>query len=890
MTKHLRLLSYARGKRYATTIFMLFLVLTLPEPVRPVFTSGPQQTRIVHNPTTTLRRNQPLHIEARLDGVAPRVVYVRLYYKVQGSDSYDYIEMSRGGSTYVGEVPASEIVGNKLQYFILALVGSQQVITHPELNPYGNPIEVVISGEAAPPATPTRQRVTPPPARSQPSQPLPDATRNSQRKPATTLAETATDLDDDGPILILSPENGEEFGEGEEVLIALSFLGSGDDAVDAQSVALFVDGVNVTPEADVSENVLTYTAPDPGPGEHRIQVRGKLVSGAELPGQTWSFQVKGEARRSRDNNLAFRGRVFAETRHENISNTSFDENNIGGHIAGEYGVADYEARLYLTSREDRFSQPRHRYTFRLDLPVVGVTFGDVYPRFNDLMLWGKRVRGLHGRVHLGFFNVDVITGETARQVDPVVAVDSLGQELKTIAGTDSIATFGTHEQNLFGLRASFGGGRNFQLGFNFLKVRDDTTSLRPGEFSTFPQDNLVVGSDFLLRFLNRRVEFRAAVAMSWLTNDITGGPLKKEDIEEQFDVELPDFLDPEEIQDFLIFNSSTTPIDPRDLTSLAFNTGLRLNVLNNNLELGYKSIGSEYNSLGNAFLRNNLRGFYIQDRFRVYQNKIYLNLGFESYDDNFDADDQNPATNLQTISTGVSIYPGRGLPNLSFNLRNHSRDNGIATQTLDTLSVTPMIVDTLDNREDNTTRDVSVQLNYDTRFANLNHSISVSWISSGRNDKFVPLTENSSNVQLLSVRSVYPFPLTTTVNFARNSNDFSDGLNTFEFNMFGAKGEYRLLNDRLNTYLGINFTSASGQTFSDTTQTSLPTAISDYKRIAFTGGARFEISSGHFVMLDASLIKFDDNGATFDPAAPTIPIPNPSFTDRILRVYYEKRF
>lgn len=875
-----------RGSRNLPASILMFLMLA-PAFATAALTSGtePQQGRIIHTPVTSLRENGNLVLEARMDGVATRVIYMRVYYKSQYEDSFRYVEMSPAGAGFLVELSRSQISTGVLQYFILALVGSQEVVTYPALNPYGNPVEVTLA--AGRPGSPPRPRVTPSPP---PTEAVP-AEQFVEDDDITPLSEL--DLDDDSPMLVLSPENGEEFGAGEEVLVAVSFVAADSDPVDVSSVTVFVDGVNTTLEAEVTENLLTYTESHPDPGTHQVQVQGFYQSGAELPTLVWFFKVK-EKRQRQGVSPAFQGRVFAESRHENISDTGFNDNNLGGHLSGNYGIASYDARIYLTTREDKQFQPRNRFTFNLELPVVGLTFGDIYPRFNDLMLWGKRVRGLHGRVHLGFFNVDLVTGETVRNVGAIktVVLDSLGQAVLNTAGQDSTdITFGTYGQDLLGLRASFGGGRRFQWGLNLLKVRDDSTSLALGDGSTTPQDNLVVGSDLMFAFANHRVEFRAAAALSWLTTDITGGPLSRSQIEDQFEVELPDFLDPAKIDQFLIFNSSTTPIDPRDLTSLAYNLSLRVNLLNNNVQVGYKSLGSEYNSLGNSFLRNNLRGFFIQDRLRVYQNKLYLNLGFENYDDNFNGDEQDPATDLQTVTTGFSIFPGPGLPNLSFNLRSHARDNGISTQRVDTLVVdevtgVPTVLDTVDNRENNNTRDLSVQLNYDTRFLNLSHSISLSYINSNRDDQFVPLTENSSNVQVISVRSVYPFPLVTTINFVRNDNEFAAGLNTFNFKMFGAKAEYRWLNNRLNTYFATNLTSASGVSSSDSSTVS---SVTDYNRIAINAGARFQISPGQFVLLDGSLIRFNDNGFTVD-AATGLQVVNPSFSDRILRLYYEKRF
>jgi len=848
----------------------------------------PPAAKVIHVPVASLRENEMLVVEARVDGSSERVAFMRLYFKSKNQSSYDYTEMSQGGAGFYAELPANRFSPPELNYFVLALLTDRNVVTYPEWNPYGNPLIVSIAAGGRPV---TQSTTTTPKA----GLPLPAVTTSEQPSVETPAPKTeqliaSEDLGDDGPILILSPEGDEEFNVSEEVIIGVSFF-SADAEVDPASINLFVDGDNVTLKAEITENLLTYTAKNLQPGIHQVLVQGYYASGAELPPATMTFKVVGQERR--DPTMSnFSARVFAETRQEKISGGKFSDNNIGGQLNGRYGVVKYDANVFLTSREDSHFQPRHRYSLNLDIPILGVTVGDTYPRFNDLMLWGKRVRGVWGRLHTGVFNVDVVYGETNRRVKPVFFQNSAGQD------STVLSTFGNFRQSLFGLRQSWGSGRNFQLGMNLLKVRDkfssaDSASFVAGQFSLPPQDNVVVGSDFLLAFANHRIELTAAGAFSLFSNDISTGPLDKQDIEDQFDVNLP--FNPADFKDWLIINASTTPLDPRDLTSLAYNVNLRLNYFNNDFRFGFKSIGGEYQSLGNSFLRNNIRGFFVDDRLRVYQNKIYLNFGFENYKDNFDADNQNPRTDLQTFSAGFSIYPDPRYPNLTFSLRNHTRDNGVDTVAVD-LTIPSGFTDI---RENNNTMDWSAQANYDLNFMQLKHSVSVSYISSGRNDGFndkfrltpvggdsVNLTETSSNVQLFSVRTQYQIPLTTTFNFIRNENKFASGLNNFKFNMFGGNAEYLWLNQKLRTYFGLNFTSASGlTTLTNTTQ-----SITDYNRLGFTLGARFDITPGQFVSIDGQLIKFNDDGGTFDTGSSTFTPTNPSFTDRIFRLYYEKRF
>ncbi|MFQ6114879.1 MAG: hypothetical protein ACE5NG_12490 [bacterium] len=45
------------------------------------------QGKIIHVPVTSLRENEKLVVEARVDGTSQRVLFMRLYFKSQGEQS-----------------------------------------------------------------------------------------------------------------------------------------------------------------------------------------------------------------------------------------------------------------------------------------------------------------------------------------------------------------------------------------------------------------------------------------------------------------------------------------------------------------------------------------------------------------------------------------------------------------------------------------------------------------------------------------------------------------------------------------------------------------------------------------------------------------------------------
>ena len=177
-------------------------------------------------------------------------------------------------------------------------------------------------------------------------------------------------------------------------------------------------------------------------------------------------------------------------------------------------------------------------------------------------------------------------------------------------------------------------------------------------------------------------------------------------------------------ENLLIINDTTVPLKPQELTSLAYDVNLEINYYRNLLRFGYKKIGSDYFSLANSWLRKDIRGFYLSDRVRLFQNKLYATLGLERYTDNYSNEGSKPSIDLNSFNVALSFYPGRGLPNITVNVCDYSRVNGITDITVDSLQFSGTVTadyDTIDIREDSRQRDINIQLGYQAKFLNANH-------------------------------------------------------------------------------------------------------------------------------------------------------------------------
>jgi len=770
--------------------------------------------------------------------------------------------MAPYGDSYRVTLPAKLLERGRLEYCITALLADRTVVTSPAFDPYGRPHEMEIVGAAAAVEQKPAAPAVPTPGKKPPSAPV--------RQPPTEMAKSAARAAPSGggqpQVLILSPDAGSTVAPDEAAIAASFQLEEGQ--IDTTSVRILLDGMDVTSEADVSEYLVSYVPVDIGAGRHEVRVTVRDLEGRAAEAE-WSFRVR-SVRRARPAAGAaaapvatFQGRAFASLRQERVSGRKLNTNRLGGDFSGRYGPLTFGGQVLISSVESKFAQPRNRFTFRFGLPWLQFIFGDSYPRMNDLILWGKRIRGLQGGLHLGFFNVDVAFGQTRR----------------SIVFNDSRSP--VFEQNLIALRPSFGSGRHFQLGLTVMRVRDDRNSVAGG---TNPKDNLVVGPDLLIAIHQRRIEIRASAAFSLLTNDTGPGALSKDSVAAKFDIDLP--FDPLSLEKYFIVNESTVPLDPRDGTSVAYQAAVILRYFHNQFEFGYRRLGPEYHSLGQSFLRNNLRGWYVRDRIGLANNRVFLNAGFENFDDNFTGKEGNPALDLQTTSFGLSIYPAPSLPTITFSIRNHDRDNGV-TQF-------DPAVDGFDRRESTVSRDVSFLVNYDAYVQGVQNTITLNIMSSNRNDRFgqqrlngINLNNVDSDLRSVTVRTKYRAPFISTLSYADNQNRAAGGRSNFKFRIYSGQLDYLLLNESLRLYGGLRVTSASGLVKS--AQPTVGTQLNiDFRQTAFRFGGQYQISRRHVLMLDVELVRFRDDGFALDLAS-GVKTPNPSFNDRRIRAYYEVR-
>jgi len=846
------------------------------------------QIKVVFMPQAFVKENQSIPINVRLENDGTMTEQVRVYYKTLKDASYKYIELQLTGQGYGGEIPPQPLSAEKVQYFIMVLPKIGPPVTYPERNPFYQPLEIqIIPSETIHEET----QKGPPPVQRAENEP-----GQVPQKPSRTTSKTKNAFLPQLPktdYLILTPEPGSTV-EAEDALISVSILADS-GIVNGTQTGIWLDGRRLQTKA--SEYLVTATLTQITPGRHLVKVIFRDPKGREFRPVQWAFGVKNPKAGAISTFRQYvRGNVFASSGQERVSNRSLVDNRIGGALTVDKDRFQVGTRFNVTSQENPHYQPRNRFLFWLSSPWVRLQFGDTSPTFTELMLRGKRVRGINAQVNLGLFHLNAVAGQTNRPVegnayreyynsitgDTLYINPDTGDTLTAeYIGNNKTLSYGTYAQNLIGIRMAIGKPMAFLWGINLLKVKDNLHSIQHG---IRPKDNLVAGTDLLLSLNHGRFLWKTEAAFSILSDDISTGAISKSEIDSVFEIDLP--FDPQSYRKWIVLNASTIPLNPQKLTSLAAFSRVQLNYFQNFASIEFKSIGSSYNSLGNSYLRKNIQGFFLSDRIRLFSNALYLNLRYEDYNDNFRQLNDNPKIHIQSLRSGLNYYPGAGLPQLNLGFRRYNRNNFVTR--IDTGFVSPY-----DNREKNATNEMTFNVNYKFHALDLSHRLSYNLIQMSKTDAFADSRLSSyfpigiSNwIHYITFETRYSAPVKSIVSFATNRNSYQGGLSRYNFDTFEMRMEVSPRRLSLFNYVGLRVYRADG--FSKNLSKIMLAKI-NFQKYQFEFGGRFAPWKNHSFSLDANWILFRDHGERYDQTTGAT-VKNPSHRDYLLMARYDYRF
>ena len=215
-----------------------------------------------------------------------------------------------------------------------------------------------------------------------------------------------------------------------------------------------------------------------------------------------------------------------------------------------------------------------------------------------------------------------------------------------------------------------------------------------------PKDNLVIGSNMkLVLDADEKMVFNFGASFSLLNQNIWEPVLSIESLDLLFDdnedgmimeeITLPSDINFSDYEEIFKFSFNQVPLLPIDISSgkigfeeiitmpsLAYNIDFSFKYFNHNINIGIKQIGPEYYSLANPYLQQDIREQFINDKFRILNNKLFVNYGFKRIEDGIEVDKKS-LSKTDKYDLGFNYYPGYDLPNYSLSFKLLDRDNGI---------------------------------------------------------------------------------------------------------------------------------------------------------------------------------------------------------------------
>ena len=508
----------------------------------PVIQTGP----ILHQRPTVAVAQEPLTLEAIIELIEAEVQSADILYRQEGQTAYQEAPMSTiDGTLFFGTIPAGDIISGNLEYYLAFVLSDGRMVAFPDFEPTLNPVVVpVIAG---------------------------------QGQEADAAAELAAGDVSTAPsdILIMAPEPDAVY-LAENVVVAISLFNVPN--VDVSSIRLFLDGRDVTGQAEISADIVTFNPLALRTGPHRIEFRVANLGGVLLQPVTWQFRVTRRA--TATSALAFRqsGRITIGTKEDNIEGGVLNVQTTRISYRAGWNWLKLQSNIKFSSDEDPFKPARNRLTVKIVTPILSIGIGDVTPRLNRFALDGKRIRGFEVDLNLKLIRLRFAQGELERATqgrdDRAYKVTDY---LQTGAGPTAAFGLGLTRTNygfrrdVTAIRASLGSGQRFELALTFLKAKDNIASVdsligngqivltdpdfinrlfpnetadtvsttfeeiqskaaAAGDFSymlpgddwdgSSPKDNIVLGGDLSLALDNRRIVLQSGFAFSMLNTNI----------------------------------------------------------------------------------------------------------------------------------------------------------------------------------------------------------------------------------------------------------------------------------------------------------------------------------------------------------------------------------
>jgi hypothetical protein len=321
-------------------------------------------------------------------------------------------------------------------------------------------------------------------------------------------------------------------------------------------------------------------------------------------------------------------------------------------------------RGYFTNLNYSTIQPRNRVNVGFRSQYFDAEGGDLTPVYDKLVLSGTPVRGGIGTAKLSTVDLSVVHGVVLHSVEGTLLQYDASQGFppgNLMVDSTHYIRPGTYQRTLTaGQFRWFSEDNQSVFAFTFLKSGDDQSSIKYGQS---PSQNVATSLSYSLHDPGFFLSGDMGLAISATTRDIAPGMVSDSVIKAALGRELP--VNTDIVKEFLIVNSSTYPLNIKELSSLAFHTSMSARYLGRQqLNFICDYIGPAYTSFGNPYLLSDRFNLSATNSLMLWDSKVMLLMNA--------AQDRNNLKEVSLITTRtqrtgftIMLRPDATLPVIS---------------------------------------------------------------------------------------------------------------------------------------------------------------------------------------------------------------------------------
>ncbi|MEE9166278.1 MAG: hypothetical protein V3U24_02285 [Candidatus Neomarinimicrobiota bacterium] len=517
-----------------------------------------------HIPPGTQRVGETVQLEAIVVGDAT-VLEARVFFRTVGHNAYHETGMTFEGGSWRGTISPEFLTREGVEYALVFRMADGSSLAFPREDPFGSPQRLAV-----------------------------EARREEGRSPGEARRVAGAALRAD--VLIIGPGEGQIIPAADVLIMASLFNVRN---VDLNSIAIFLDNRNVTAEAAVSPEIISYVPSSLLPGRHTVRIELSNTYGHTFRPVSWTFTVAARSAGivTASDEFSYKGKIRTDMTLDRVDRRLRSIGETVTRLEGGWPWLGLRVDVRVASDESKLRQPRNRYGITANSgDNITVNLGDFTSVLSPYTIDGKRIRGVGIDVNLNLFRFQLVNGDLERSIQgspdtdksyqvAEIRTDSLSGKLVPLYILDRRGY--TFQRKVRSYRVGLNFRNRFQFALNFQKAKDEIPTvekdLRGARFTVFedtllgvaqidtgvysldefktaiegkaryelaatqwggdtPQDNVVLGFDLDVAFDDRRLTFEVDWAMSLLNRNIWDGAITRTGLDTLLDDTKDNFM------------------------------------------------------------------------------------------------------------------------------------------------------------------------------------------------------------------------------------------------------------------------------------------------------------------------------------------------------------